>query len=218
MINKFSFLLIIVVGLFAGEVSYAEVCISSPADAIAVRRLVDQQVGLINEILREPKFATVRAWTRLANPHDETEINFFANSISGGIASAYGESTPTGKAIIKHTKSPGAPSVVLGHLRLSVMAFANRPSDESPTFQVVSIDKATLGALPPSELVAKVLLRTHDSSPQAAGIPSAITFDVASEPSGIAPKQACLSLRSIDIGGRQVFGWWHNTVLSGDRK
>jgi hypothetical protein len=102
---------------------------------------IRSRVQLLNDIIKDPEAANMRNWKSLANPHDETELMFFMNSISDGTLKSYKPDSFSEKRLIAHSRSDSDKSVALQYLRLSLMAYCRRPDIVSPQFKIVNISK-----------------------------------------------------------------------------
>lgn len=187
--------------------AHADVCSSGAFNNKKAEQMVAGSIMLINEIIRNPKAANMRNWERLSNAHDETEIAFFANSISDGTDAVYMTGTPIERRIENHSRSPTDSAVVLQYLRLSLLAFGPRPGKKSPNIIVSEIFHREDG----SEVVAKGHLDTYSSDGKLVQHPMEIEFDLDVHTASSGDKNGfCLNLNSIVIDDRKVFGWWHD--------
>lgn len=202
-----SFLLVTLGGLFLLTQAHADVCSSGTFNSKKAAQMVADGVTLINEIVRNPKAASMRNWERLSNAHDETEIAFFANSISNGTDTVYTTGTPFEKKIERHSRSQTDQAVVLQYLRLSLLAFNSRPGKSPPNIVVSEIFPREGG----DEVVASGHLDTYGSDGKPASQPIEIGFDIEVRTTNSGDKNGfCLGLDSIVIGKQKVFGWWHD--------
>lgn len=187
--------------------AHADVCSSGTFNSKKAEQVVADGVTLINEIVRNPKAASMRNWERLSNAHDETEIAFFANSISNGTDAVYTTGAPLEKRIERHSRSQTDQAVVLQYLRLSLLAFSSRPGKKSPNIVVSEIFRREGG----NEIVARGSLDTYGSDGKPAQHTIEIEFDMEARTASSGDKNGfCLSLASIMIGKQKVFGWWHD--------
>lgn len=195
--------------LFQAQV-HAETCTNGSFAAQAAEPIVQRNVELINEIIRNPKVATIWHWMQLSNPHDETEILFFANSISNGSAAVYSDTSPILAKSDRHSQSQKQSSVVLQYLRLSLMAFNGRPGPK-PLYMTVSaiqVDEKQ------STVVAHSLLHAYGADGKPIEYPTDIRFSIVSYPEEKYEKSErgarfCISLSDIVVGNQSVFGWWY---------
>jgi hypothetical protein len=193
--------------MFLFAQAHADDCSSGTFNSQKAEQMVAGSVMLINEIIRNPKAASMRNWERLSNAHDETEIGFFANSISDGTDTVYTTGTPLEKRIERHSRSQTDQAVVLQYLRLSLLAFSSRPGKTPPNIVVSEIFRREGG----NEIVARGRLDTYGSDGKPAQRPIEIGFDIEARTASSGDKDAfCLSLDSIMIGKQKVFGWWHD--------
>ena len=189
---------------------HAETCTKGSLAAQPAEAIVQRNVALINEILRNPKAATIRNWMQLSNPHDETEILFFANSISNGSAAVYSDTSPILAKSDKHSQSPKQSSVVLQYLRLSLMAFNGRPGLKPlhMTVSAIQVDEKK------STVVAHSLLHAYGADGKPIEYPTDIRFSVVSYPEEYGKYDSsarfCLSLSDVVVGNQSVFGWWYD--------
>lgn len=202
-----SFLLVTLGSLFLLTHAHADVCSSGMFNSKKAEQMVADGVTLINEIVRNPKAVSMRNWERLSNAHDETEIAFFANSISDGTDTVYTTGTPLEKRIERHSRSQTDQAVVLQYLRLSLLAFNSRPGKSPPNIVVSEIFPREGG----DEVVARGHLDTYGSDGKPASHPVEIGFDIEVRTASSGDKNGfCLGLDSIVIGKQKVFGWWHD--------
>jgi len=201
------FLLVTLGGMFILAQAHADDCTGGTFNSQKAEQMVASSVMLINEIIRNPKAASMRNWGRLSNAHDETEIAFFANSISDGTDAVYTTDTPLEKRIERHSRSQADQAVVLQYLRLSLLAFNSRPGKAPPNIVVSEIFRREGG----NEIVARGRLDTYGSDGKPAQRPIEIGFDIEARTASSGDKDGfCLSLDSIMIGKQKVFGWWHD--------
>lgn len=190
---------------------HAETCTKGSLGTQAAEPIIRRNVALINEIIRNPKAATIRSWMQLSNPHDETEILFFANSISNGSAAAYSDTSPILAKSDRHSQSRKQSSVALQYLRISLMAFNGRPGPEPlhMTVSAIQVDEKK------STVVAHSLLHGYGADGKPIAYPTDIRFSVVSYPAEEYEKyesraRFCLSLSDIVVGNQSVFGWWYD--------
>ncbi len=201
--------------LFQAQV-HAETCTKGSLVAQAAEPIVQRNVALINEIIRNPKAATILNWTQLSNPHDETEILFFANSISNGSAAVYSDTSPILAKSTRHSQSQKQSSVVLQYLRLSLMAFNGRPGPKPlhMTVSAIQVDEKK------STVVANGFLHAYGADGKPVEYPTDIRFSVVSYPEEEYGKykkmpRFCISLSDVVVGNQSVFGWWYDPASAG---
>lgn len=205
--GQFSFLLVVLGGIFLFAQAHADDCSRGTFNSQKAEQMVAGSVMLINEIIRNPKAASIRNWERLSNAHDETEIAFFANSISNGTHTVYATGTSLEKRIQRHSRSQTDQAVVLQYLRLSLLAFNLRPGKTPSNIVVSEIFRREGG----NEIVARGSLDTYGSDGKPTQHPIEIEFDMEARTASSGDKNGfCLSLNSIMIGKQKVFGWWHD--------
>lgn len=194
-------------GLFLLTQAHADVCSSGTFNSKKTEQMVADGVMLINEIIRNPKAASMQSWKRLSNAHDETEIAFFANSISDGTDTVYMTGTPLEKRVERHSRSQTDQAVVLQYLRLSLLAFSSRPGKKPPNIIISEIFHREHG----NEVVARGQLDTYGSDGKPVQHPIEIEFDIEVRTAGNGDKnEFCFGLDGIMIGKQKVFGWWHD--------
>lgn len=201
------FLLVTLGSMSSLTQAHANVCSSGAFNSQEAEKIVAGSVTLINEIISNPKAASMRNWERLSNPHDETEAAFFANSISDGTDAVYTTDTPLKRRIERHSRSQTDSAVVLQYLRLSLLAFSSRPGKKSPNITVSEIFHRGDG----SEIAARGHLNTYGSDGKLVQYPIEVEFDIDVRTASNGDKnEFCLNLGSIVVGERKVFGWWHD--------
>lgn len=198
--------------IFAPVDASAELCRIDVSGTNSLSRVLEDQVSLLNEVIRNPKIATVRSWHKLGNSHDETEIAFYANSISDGTEAVYSKAGLQEK-IIRHSRQTSDKSTVLEFLRLAVLSMLNRPPSQPPQFKVHDLKQIDQGSAVQRQ---EVKLRADFTWPESnTSMPSTITFDVyETELSAKNPKEICANIRTIEVGSVTIFGWWYETKNS----
>lgn len=205
--RQLPFLLVVLGGIFPFAQAHADNCSRGTFNSQKAEQMVAGSVKLINEIIRNPKAANMRNWERLSNAHDETEIAFFANSISDGTDAVYTTDTSLEKRIQRHSRSQSDQAVVLQYLRLSLLAFNVRPGKTPSNIVVSEIFRREGG----NEIVARGSLDIYGSDGKPTQRPIEIEFDIETRTSSSGDKDGfCLSLDSIMMGKQKVFGWWHD--------
>ena len=149
--------------------------------------------------------------TRLASPHDETELLFYMNSISDGTTSHEKESSPIRKKMIEHSGSDKAQSVVLQYLRLSFLAYNKRPSKKPLYFTIAKIRKINKGNVSYNifEVVGSFI--TYDSTGETFHRPMKMKFSVEGLGSNVKGSDLNIYLYSITVDKKEIFGWWYSS-------
>lgn len=201
-------LAISLVGVATTIQARADICSSGIFSISKAEQIVAKSVTLINNIIVDPQAANMRNWRRLSDPHDETEIGFFTNSISDGTATVYSRESPIRKRVLRHSGSETDSAVVLQYLRLSLLAVSPRPGRTAPKIVVTEISPEGSER----EIVAKGHLETYGMDAKSAvRYPLEIGFDLEVHADSSSRKNKfCLSLGDITIKGQKVFGWWRD--------
>lgn len=155
------------------------------------------RLNLINKIINDPKAANMKNWIVLGNPHDESELNFYMNSISNGTLSAYDKKEKTMLKLVEHSysKSEDEPSILLQHLRLSLMAHNIRPGSNPPSFQFVKLKQSDK-----SEIIARCNFHFINAAGVQEDKKSEVFFDIGDNPAND------IFLQKIIINGRIAYG------------
>ncbi len=190
------------------NLSYGE--IAPKVDLKGIEEAITSHINLINKIIKDPKVACMKNWVQLGNPYDEIELLFYMNSISDGTISAYDKKSKTLESLTKHSQSvsQNEPSIVLQYLRLSLLAYNQRPSSESPVMKLLSVNLANT-----KEVIAECIFKVNDISGNFIPIPSKIIFDLDNISTTIKKNnQIRLYLQKIYIGDRIIYGWWQKMI------
>jgi len=173
---------------------------------MGIEETIVSYISLINNIIKDPKEACMKNWAQLGNPHDETELMFYRHSISDGTLSAYKENSKTLKSLIKHSqsKSQSEPSILLQYLRLSLLAYNQRPGSEQSKFTLLSCKQVST-----NEVIAECSFKVNDASDRFIQIPAKIVFELGDfrSPSKTT-HQTRLYLQKVYISDHMVYGWW----------
>ena len=161
---------------------------------------IESRINLINRIIVYHSEACMKNWVLLGNPHDETEIMFYMNSISNGSKSAYESNSLTMKKTVNHSRtiSGNELSIVLQHLRLSLMAYNVRPGSEAPSFIFKSFEKVSA-----NEAVAHCDFKFNNASGRTVLKAAQILYSVGDNP------VKDMFLYKIYIEDHLVYGWWY---------
>ncbi len=189
--------------------SYASSKEDAPGiDKALIRTEVDRRVELLNEIIKKPDLANTQNWALLGNPHDESELSFYMNSISDGSLTAYDKSSLTGQKLIKHSQtiSKTEPAILLQHIRLSLMSFSIRPGNTSPILKVVSMQPANNAS---SEIRVDCMLMANNAQGKYVSHRATIVFDVV-DGERVERGRIQLALQKITVEGQVIYGWWHD--------
>ena len=185
--------------LLFSVLSFVTHSVANCEDLSSFKSIVISRIKLINHIIDDPKAANMKNWGILGNPHDESELKFFIDSISDGTLSAYDDKKDTMKKLVKHSQSITAdePSVLLQYLRLSLMAYNIRPGAISPSLQLVSISQ-----LSQNQIVAKCTFHLLDASGDTVAKDAEVFFDIGDN------SKDDLFLYKIIVDGRAAYGGW----------
>lgn len=165
-----------------------------------IDKLISSRVELINDILHSPDAANMENLGRIVNPHDESELMFYMNSIADGTIKAYEEGSASMGKLIAHSRktTEGEPSALLGYLRLSLMAYNIRPGNEPPSFVYKSFK--ILGS---NDYSVTCDFKINNASGHVEKKNAELIFEKGDTP------QKDLFLQKISISGHIVYGWWH---------
>ncbi len=177
------------------------------SDIDEIKTKISNRVDLLNDIIKYPESANMQNWSLLGNPHDETELSFYMNSISNGSSSAYSKNSITSQKLINHSQSnsKSEPSVLLQHLRLSLMAFNIRPGDSVPVIKITKITQANNQS---KEFVIEGAFIANNALGQSTPYQTRIVFEI-DDSTASAQKGPSIALQKIVIGGQVIYGWWH---------
>ncbi|MCP4354006.1 MAG: hypothetical protein GY795_51830 [Desulfobacterales bacterium] len=182
-------------------------------DFDVIRQDISSRIKLLNDIIKSPAAADMKKWKQLSNPHDESEIMFFMNSISDGTEKNYNKNSVSMQKLRKHLKSDSDQSVVLQHLRLALMAYELRPGSSSPYIEIKSIsrnqiDDEKLGSYQFS-VEAEGVFIANDLSNNLAKHPVKIVFQVEKVPAWLQKNghygPYLIYLESISILGNKIY-------------
>ena len=178
------------------------------SDMALIKTEVDRRIEMLNEIIKKPDLANTQSWALLGNPHDETELSFYVNSISDGSLAAYDKGAPTGQKLLKHsqTTSKTEPAILLQHLRLALMSFNIRPGNTTPFLKVVSIQPANNA---PNEIIVDSVLMANNAQGKYVSHRAAIVFDVI-DGEKTEKGRMHLALQKVTVGGHVIYGWWYD--------
>ncbi len=187
--------------LITGFLLFAVSKTSIAGELKSLEKLVMLRTDIINAMIKDPKEASMKNWAVLGNPHDETELIFYINSISNGTKVAFNKDTPEWNDLLKHSRSNSGDetSIVLQNLRLSLMAYNVRPGDDPPLLKVLSLKQSGQ-----NEVVVECLFMVNSPSGHRISRPASITYDRGDNP------QKDLFLQKIIINENCVYGWWYN--------
>jgi len=162
--------------------------------------IVVSRIKLINHIISNPEAANMKNWVALGNPHDESELLFYMNSISNGALLAYNKKEVTSQKMIEHSRSisKDEPSVLLQYLRLTLMASNKRPGIIPSAFNIVRLNQPNL-----NEIVASCFFFSTNTSGVRVKKPAKIYWGIRST------TNKDIFLQEITIDGRVVYGWWY---------
>lgn len=108
-----------------------------------VTKKIQDRVVLLNAILRHPERATIDALDRLTEHHEHgEEADFFVNSITDGNVDLGKLNVPLLKKVEKHLHNPKNHSLVLGHMRLALLAYNRGRAKSPPRFEIARIQGA----------------------------------------------------------------------------
>jgi hypothetical protein len=161
----------------------------------------------------------MKNWITLANPHDETELIFFMNSISDGTINSYKPESPSGRKLVEHSRSKSDRSVVLQYLRLSLMAFSRRPDVVPPQFKIENVSISKNGKDDRWICIAKGRFAANDASGRLIEYPVKITFasdigEHSKSPNAVNSVFNKFSLETIIVNGHEIYGWWYRLALT----
>jgi hypothetical protein len=136
------------------------------------------------------------------------------NSISNGSSFAYDKNSITKQKLINHSQlnSKSEPSVLLQHLRLSLMAFNIRPGDSGPVIKITKITQANSQS---NEFAAEGMFIANNAMGQSMPYQTKIVFEIDNSATST-QKGPSIALQKIVIGGQIIYGWWYG-IQSNDK-
>lgn len=192
--NRLKYVLLILTILF-GPLSTAN-C----NDLTQLESVIISRINLINQIIKYPKEANMKNWILLGNPHDESELKFYMNSISDGTSSAYERKKMTMEQLIRHSrsKSENEPSTILVFMRLALMAYNIRSGDNSPYLNFVALVQSNS-----NEIIAECNFKILNAGGIQIEKKAEVFFDLGDN------LYKDIFLQRISLDGRIVFGGWN---------
>lgn len=201
--------------IFLAALSTAEDKINTDNDFGLIKKVIYARVKLLNDIIKDPKAAKMKNWECLANPHDESELAFFMNSISDGTEARSDYNSTTGKRLIAHSRSDSDQSILLQYLRLSIMAYNRQPGANPPYFKINNIFKNN-EVKNYNQFIAKGFLLANDATGHTIQYPLQMKFGIDIVNSTCKDSKNYCScdvyLEDIVINGHDIYGWWYELV------
>jgi hypothetical protein len=175
-----------------------------------ITKVLISHINLINNIIKNPKAACMKNWTKLSNPSDEKEEIFYINSISDGTPSQDENSKAFNNMQDHLERAPqNEPSVLLQYLRLALLAYNVRAGSAPPEFTFLSFKRVgvTGGT---DQIISDCSFKMADSAGHDIQVPAKIVFDLEIDYDSSFPTskdKISLYLSEIYIKNRLVYGW-----------